>query len=61
MTSIAIYVLVLSGALADNKPGLCRDRINLAIQSAPAFVSERMTRKQAFEAAKRIANEQCNG
>lgn len=60
MTSLAIYLLVLSGAMSEDRPTMCRDRIAMAIESAPMFVDSRMTKAQAYEAAKNIAETPCN-
>lgn len=60
MTSLAIYMLILSGALAENRPGLCVDRVNMALRDAPSFVDNRMPRSKAEAAARQIVSEDCS-
>jgi hypothetical protein len=60
MSSLAVYVLILSGALAEDRPGLCRDRVSLAIEAAPTFIDARVSRAKAEVMARAIVAEDCS-
>ena len=58
-TAIAIYTLILSGALAGNDPSICRDRIELALQHAPQAVGSFWTSAHAEREARAIVAQRC--
>jgi hypothetical protein len=58
-TAIAIYTLILSGALAGNDPAICRDRIQLAVQHAPQAVGSFWTVAHAEREARAIVAQKC--
>ncbi len=58
-TAVAIYTLILSGALAGNDPAICRDRIQLAIQEAPRTVGSFWTMAHAEKEARSIVAQKC--
>ncbi len=62
-TAIAIYVSILQAAIASSDPAVCRDRLELAVQAAPTFVSPYWSSKKASQEAQAVvkANARCDG